>query len=139
MKTDIHPTYHTDTKVTCACGAKYTVGSTAQEIKTDVCSACHPFYTGKQDHLIDTTGRVDKFKAKMEKAKAHRKKMGIEEEPKAEETTEAPVEETAAEETAEAPEAVEEVAEAANEEPTTEEASEEAPAEEAEEKTEEAA
>ena len=74
MKTDIHPTYHTNATTTCSCGAKYQAGSTTKETKIDVCSACHPFYTGKQDHLIDTTGRVDKFKAKMEKAKAYQEK-----------------------------------------------------------------
>lgn len=68
MQTDIHPNYYSKTVITCSCGAKYTVGSTTKDIKVEVCSACHPFYTGKQDHLIDTTGRVDKFKAKMEKA-----------------------------------------------------------------------
>lgn len=69
MQTDIHPNYYKDAVIKCSCGAKYHVGSTTKEIKVEVCGACHPFYTGKQDHLIDTTGRVDKFKAKMEKAK----------------------------------------------------------------------
>lgn len=69
MQTDIHPNYYKDAVIKCSCGAKYHVGSTTKEIKVEVCGACHPFYTGKQDHLIDMTGRVDKFKAKMEKAK----------------------------------------------------------------------
>lgn len=69
MQTDIHPNYYKDAVIKCSCGAKYHAGSTTKEIKVEVCGACHPFYTGKQDHLIDTTGRVDKFKAKMEKAK----------------------------------------------------------------------
>ena len=90
MKTDIHPTYYSDATMTCSCGAKYQAGSTTQELKIDVCSACHPFYTGKQDHLIDTTGRVDKFKAKMEKARAYQeknepKKVEVKEEAKKEE------------------------------------------------------
>lgn len=70
MQTDIHPNYYKDAVIKCSCGAKYHAGSTTKEIKVEVCGACHPFYTGKQDHLIDTTGRVDKFKAKMAKAKA---------------------------------------------------------------------
>jgi len=68
MKKDTHPTYYDDAKITCSCGAKYTVGSTKQEVKTELCSECHPFYTGKRK-LVDTEGRVDKFKAKMDAAK----------------------------------------------------------------------
>jgi len=68
MKKDIHPTYNKDIVATCACGAKYLVGSTRDEIKVEVCSACHPFFTGKQK-LMDTAGRVDKFRARMEAAK----------------------------------------------------------------------
>ena len=67
MKQGIHPTYFKDATVTCACGAVYLVGSTEKELKVEICSACHPFYTGKQK-LVDTAGRVDKFKAKMEAA-----------------------------------------------------------------------
>ena len=67
MKADIHPTYHKDAKVTCSCGAKFSVGGTAKELHVDVCSQCHPFYTGKQK-LVDTAGRVDRFKAKMDAA-----------------------------------------------------------------------
>lgn len=70
MKTDIHPKYYNDAKIICmSCGNKLTVGAVQEEIKVEVCSGCHPFYTGKQDHLLDTAGRVDKFKEKMEKAK----------------------------------------------------------------------
>jgi large subunit ribosomal protein L31 len=60
MKKGIHPKYH-QAKVTCACGAEWTVGSTRKEIKLDVCSSCHPFFTGKQK-LVDTEGRVERFK-----------------------------------------------------------------------------
>lgn len=60
MKTGIHPTYHTKASVTCACGSTFTVGSTMPEISTELCSACHPFYTGKQK-IVDTARRVDKF------------------------------------------------------------------------------
>lgn len=68
MKQGIHPTYHNEIKVTCACGASFATGSTADEIKVEICSQCHPFYTGKQK-LVDTAGRVDKFRAKMEASK----------------------------------------------------------------------
>ena len=61
MKTEIHPKYFSDAKATCACGATYTVGSTKNEIHVEICSACHPFYTGN-DKIIDTAGRVERFK-----------------------------------------------------------------------------
>ncbi|MBD3361012.1 50S ribosomal protein L31 [Candidatus Peregrinibacteria bacterium] len=67
MKKDIHPDYQ-DIKFTCACGAEFTAGSTIKEnFKTEICSNCHPFYTGKQK-LVDTSGRVDKFMEKMKRA-----------------------------------------------------------------------
>lgn len=63
MRTGIHPAYN-EIKVICSCGNTFTTRSTAKkEIHLDVCSACHPFYTGKQK-LIDTAGRVDKFRRK---------------------------------------------------------------------------
>lgn len=80
MKLGIHPTYHSPVKVTCACGNTFTTGSTETEIQVEVCSACHPFYTGKQK-LVDTTGRVDKFQqklkdvAKMQSRETPRKKV----------------------------------------------------------------
>ena len=61
MKPNIHPKYNTDVKVVCACGQTFATGSTMAEIHTEICSNCHPFYTGKQN-LIDTAGRVDRFK-----------------------------------------------------------------------------
>jgi len=61
MKKDIHPTYYPDAKVSCACGNTFTVGSTVKEINVEICSKCHPFYTGKEK-LVDTAGRVDRFK-----------------------------------------------------------------------------
>ena len=61
MKKDIHPTYHPDAKINCACGAVFTIGSTVKEISVEICSQCHPFYTGKEK-LVDTAGRVDRFK-----------------------------------------------------------------------------
>jgi large subunit ribosomal protein L31 len=65
MKKDIHPKYNADAKVVCACGNTFTTGSTKPEIRVDLCSACHPFYTGKQK-LVDTARRVEKFQAKLE-------------------------------------------------------------------------
>lgn len=62
MKKDIHPEYM-ETTITCACGNKITTKSTVKEIKVEICSNCHPFYTGKQK-LIDTAGRVERFKKK---------------------------------------------------------------------------
>ncbi len=62
---DIHPKYYPEAKVICACGNVITVGSTREEIKTELCSACHPFYTGKQK-LVDTARRVEKFEAKLQ-------------------------------------------------------------------------
>ena len=67
MKTDIHPKYYEKVTVRCACGNTFTVGSTKQEIQTEICSACHPFYTGKEK-LIDTAGKVEKFRARRAKA-----------------------------------------------------------------------
>lgn len=67
MKKDIHPQYNENAKVTCSCGNSFEVGSTLKEIHVEVCSACHPFYTGTAK-FIDTAGRVDKFQAKVRKA-----------------------------------------------------------------------
>ena len=61
MKTDIHPEYHPNATVTCSCGATYTLGSTKENLHVEICSACHPFYTG-QEKVMDTAGRVEKFK-----------------------------------------------------------------------------
>ncbi len=69
MKADIHPTYHKDAKVVCACGNKFTTGSTMAEIHTEICANCHPFYTGKQN-LVDTAGRVDRFQKLVTKSAA---------------------------------------------------------------------
>ncbi len=62
MKEGIHPDYKTTT-VKCACGATFETGSTKEDITVEICSNCHPFYTGKQK-LVDTGGRVEKFKKK---------------------------------------------------------------------------
>lgn len=62
MKADIHPKY-VETKVHCACGTDFVTRSTQEEIRVDICSACHPFYTGKQK-FVDTAGRVERFNKK---------------------------------------------------------------------------
>jgi large subunit ribosomal protein L31 len=67
LKDGIHPKY-VESKVTCSCGETFTTKSTLPEIKVDVCSACHPFYTGKQK-LVDTAGRVERFNKKYRRDK----------------------------------------------------------------------
>ncbi|RJQ28312.1 50S ribosomal protein L31 [Candidatus Parcubacteria bacterium] len=67
MKTDIHPTYYPTAKIKCACGNTFTIGATKPEIHVEICSKCHPFYTG-EEKLIDTAGRVEKFKSRRAKA-----------------------------------------------------------------------
>ncbi len=63
MKAEIHPTYYTEAKVSCVCGNTFLTGSVMKEINVDICSACHPYFSGKQK-LVDTEGRVEKFKKK---------------------------------------------------------------------------
>jgi len=60
MKKGIHPEYHADAEIVCACGASWTTGSTRKSIHTDVCSSCHPFFTGEQ-RIVDTAGQVERF------------------------------------------------------------------------------
>jgi large subunit ribosomal protein L31 len=69
MKSKIHPKYNLEAEVKCACGNTFKVGSTAEKIDVEICSDCHPFYTGKEK-LIDSTGRVDRFKQRLEKTSA---------------------------------------------------------------------
>ena len=66
MKKDIHPKY-VDCKVTCGCGSTFTTRATVPELRIEICSSCHPFYSGKQK-FVDTAGRVDKFLKKYGKA-----------------------------------------------------------------------
>ena len=61
MKDNIHPKYYSDAKVVCSCGNTFTVGSTRKTLKVELCSACHPFFTGER-RMIDTAGRVERFK-----------------------------------------------------------------------------
>jgi large subunit ribosomal protein L31 len=65
MKEGIHPTYYPNAKVICACGNTWTTGSTQEVIHTDVCSQCHPFFTGEQ-RIVDTEGQVDRFYKKLQ-------------------------------------------------------------------------
>lgn len=67
MKPDIHPIYHEAAAVTCACGETFAVGSTLPKIHIEICSACHPFFSG-QEKIIDTAGRVEKFKKRRVKS-----------------------------------------------------------------------
>jgi len=60
MKQGLHPKWYPEAKVSCACGEKWTVGATVPEIRTDICSKCHPFYTGEQ-RIVDTEGQVERF------------------------------------------------------------------------------
>lgn len=66
MKKDIHPTYYTDAQVICACGNTWTTGSTRKVIRTEVCSKCHPFFTGQQQRILDVEGQVDRFYKKLQ-------------------------------------------------------------------------
>jgi len=73
MKKDTHPKYYDKAQVKCACGNSFTVGSTKEYIETEICSKCHPFYTGKEK-IVDTAGRVEKFKKRLEKKTKFKKK-----------------------------------------------------------------
>ncbi|MDO8489786.1 MAG: 50S ribosomal protein L31 [bacterium] len=66
MKTSVHPKYYTNATIACACGNKLALGSTLENISIEICSACHPFFTGKQK-LVDTAGRVEKFQKRTAK------------------------------------------------------------------------
>jgi len=70
MKEGIHPKYYPQAKVTCACGNTWTTGSTVPELRTEICSKCHPFYTGEQ-RIVDTEGQVDRFYKKLEARKQY--------------------------------------------------------------------
>ncbi|MBN1583641.1 MAG: 50S ribosomal protein L31 [Anaerolineae bacterium] len=77
MKEGIHPTYYPEATVRCACGNTWTTGSTMPEIQTDVCSACHPFFTGEQ-RIVDSEGQVDRFYRRLQLV---RERQGLPEEP----------------------------------------------------------
>lgn len=67
MKENLHPTYFPEAKVVCACGNTFKTGSTVKELHVEICSNCHPFFTGKQN-LLDVAGTIDKFKKRASKA-----------------------------------------------------------------------
>jgi large subunit ribosomal protein L31 len=71
MRKGIHPEWYPEAKVVCACGNTFTTGATQPEIRTDVCSACHPFFTGEQ-RIVDTAGQVERFMRRLEKGQAVR-------------------------------------------------------------------
>ncbi|RJR31698.1 50S ribosomal protein L31 [Candidatus Parcubacteria bacterium] len=76
MKKDIHPKYYPNAKVKCACGNSFNVGSTQEELSIEICSLCHPFYTGKQK-LVDTAKRVERFQSRLAKQKeASKSRLG---------------------------------------------------------------
>jgi large subunit ribosomal protein L31 len=66
MKKDIHPEYYPEARVVCGCGNTFTTGATKPMIKTDICSACHPFFTGEQ-RIVDTAGQVERYIRRLEK------------------------------------------------------------------------
>lgn len=68
MKKDIHPKYYPEAQVKCACGATFTVGSSREFMEVEICSQCHPFYSGKEK-IVDTMGRVEKFRKRLAKKK----------------------------------------------------------------------
>ena len=83
MKPDIHPTYYPNARVICSCGATWLTGSTVEEIRTDVCSTCHPFYTGEQ-RIVDTAGHVERFMKRLERRQSETAKREIENKARAE-------------------------------------------------------
>ena len=88
MKANIHPKWFPETKVTCACGNTFTTGSILPEIRVEICSSCHPFFTGQQ-RFVDTLGQVEKFQKKLEVSKvkkAEREQILVARKAKIEET-----------------------------------------------------
>ena len=80
MKKGIHPTYYPDAQVICACGNTWTTGSTRKVIRTEVCSSCHPFFTGQQQRLFAIEGQVDRFYRKLEASKTMKNSVKAREE-----------------------------------------------------------
>ena len=92
MKADIHPTYYPDAKVTCAsCGTTWTTGSTKKELRVDICSNCHPFFTGEASRILDIEGQVDRFYKKLSARQTYVEKQKVKEELKG--SPERPIEE----------------------------------------------
>jgi large subunit ribosomal protein L31 len=84
MKKDIHPEYHPEARVVCGCGNTFTTGATKPMIKTDICSACHPFFTGEQ-RIVDTAGQVERYIRRLEKRGEMEKAAAPADEPQQEE------------------------------------------------------
>jgi large subunit ribosomal protein L31 len=94
VKADIHPTYYPDAKVTCAsCGTTWTTGSTKKELRVDICSNCHPFFTGEASRLLDIEGQVDRFYKKLSARQTYVEQQKVKEELKG--SPERPIEELA--------------------------------------------
>jgi large subunit ribosomal protein L31 len=74
MKAEIHPTWYPEAVVTCQCGNTWTTGATVPEIRTEICSNCHPFFTGEQ-RIVDTEGRVDKFMKRLQRRDSIREEV----------------------------------------------------------------
>jgi large subunit ribosomal protein L31 len=92
LKTKIHPTYYLDAKVTCAsCGTTWTTGSTRKEIRVDICSNCHPFFTGEASRILDIEGQVDRFYKKLSARQTYVEQQKVKEELKG--SPERPIEE----------------------------------------------
>lgn len=77
MKANIHPKYYPTARVICSCGATWLTGSTVPEIRTDVCSTCHPFYTGEQ-RIVDTAGQVERFMKRLERRQSESARRELE-------------------------------------------------------------
>ena len=77
MKADIHPKYYPTARIVCSCGNSWLTGSTVPEIRTDVCSACHPFYTGEQ-RIVDTAGQVERFMKRLERRQSESARRELE-------------------------------------------------------------
>jgi large subunit ribosomal protein L31 len=94
VKADIHPTYYPDAKVTCAsCGTTWTTGSTKKELRVDICSNCHPFFTGEASRILDIEGQVDRFYKKLSARQTYVEQQKVKEELKG--SPERPIEELA--------------------------------------------
>jgi len=94
VKAEIHPTYYPDAKVTCAsCGTTWTTGSTRKEIRVDICSNCHPFFTGEASRILDIEGQVDRFYKKLSARQTYVEQQKAKEELKG--SPERPIEELA--------------------------------------------
>lgn len=76
MKKEIHPKYYKEASITCACGNVIKTGATKEHMETEICSNCHPFYTGKKN-IVDTLGRVEKYKKRLSKKKTTTKKKTV--------------------------------------------------------------